>query len=303
MALVVALGVLATARRARACSVCGCGDPLVSISDARPTSGRFRVGLDFEHLSMTARSDDDPTLTERLTQATFRPVLIYSPSNRWNLVLQVPLTWKSWALGGPAGDVQRSKAFGLGDVDLSARLFVFDEVELMKQLRWNLAFSVGTSFPTGPDDLKVGGERIDDHAQLGTGAFGPYVGAFFAWHRDPWNVFASATARTHSTNAYGYRFGDALLFGVRTEYRIVDRFAVGLGLDGRQAARDTRHDVPQENTGGFVLAITPGIVVNVIEPDLWFYLRVQVPVATHLYGEQTVGPTVLASLQYAFSAR
>jgi hypothetical protein len=95
---------LATApNAARACSVCGCGDPLVSVSEARPMSGRLRAGLDFEYLTMRARSDEDPTLTERLTQATFRPLVIYSPSERLNLVLQVPLVAKRWTLSGAWG--------------------------------------------------------------------------------------------------------------------------------------------------------------------------------------------------------
>lgn len=66
-------------------------------------SGRLRAGLDFEYLTMRARSDEDPTLTERLTQATFRPLVIYSPSERLNLVLQVPLVAKRWTLSGAWG--------------------------------------------------------------------------------------------------------------------------------------------------------------------------------------------------------
>ncbi len=300
LAVPVAIAIAAVAPRARACSVCGCGDPLVAASDARPISGRLRVGVDFEYLTAQARSDEVPADQEALTQISLRPLLVYSPEASLNLVAQVPLVQKDWSLSDASGQrVDANKSFGLGDVDLGARWFLLDEVDLEGQSRWNLALSAGSSLPTGGDDAQSNGQRIDDHAQLGTGAFSPYLGALYAFHRDPWNVFVSATVRTHTTNAYGYRFGSALLVGARAEYRIVDRLAVGLGLDARQAAHDTLFGDRQDNTGGFLLALSPGIMADVVG-DLWLYLRVQVPIASHLYGEQQFGPVWLASLQYAF---
>ncbi|HEY3357584.1 MAG TPA: hypothetical protein VGQ83_30310 [Polyangia bacterium] len=287
--------------RARACSVCGCGDPLVAASEARPISGWLRLALDFEYLTAEARSDEQPALTESLTQLTIRPVVIVSPTDSLNLVLQVPFVYKDWSLGGAGGSVASAKPFGLGDIDFGVRWFLLDRTDLRRQRRWNLALSAGSSFPTGADDERVHGVRIDDHAQLGTGAFGPYGGALYAWHQDPWNLFVTASYRTHTTNSYGYRFGEAVLFSVRGELRPWERLAFGLGLDGRWAARDTLSGERQENTGGLLLALTPGVIVNLVDPGLWLQVRVQVPVLSRLYGEQSVGPVVTASLQYAFA--
>src|SRR5262249_13516710 len=126
-------------RPAQACSVCGCGDPLVSAGDARPFPGRVRVAVEAEYLTTDAASDDDPDVTETLTQTTLRPVLVYSPTSRLNLVLQTPLVRKEWAEGESSVD-----HVGVGDVDLGARWFVIERLDLASQSRQDLAVSVGT---------------------------------------------------------------------------------------------------------------------------------------------------------------
>lgn len=285
--------------RSEACSVCGCGDPLVLASEARPAAGWLRLAIEVELLTARARSDDHPDYFEELTQLTIRPLIVISPLEALNLVLQVPLVYKSWSLSGSAGAVERARPFGLGDLDLSARWFIVDATDLRHLRRQNFGVAAGSAFPTGADGAAVGGERIDQHAQIGTGAFAPYIGLQYAFHQDPWNAFVAATYRTHSSNAYGYRFGDALLWSARFEFRRWDWIAFGLGLDGRFAFRDRSAGEPQLNTGGLVIALTPGLTLD-IYGDLWLYLRVQLPVVTSFYGEQSVGPTYTAGLQWAF---
>jgi len=92
------MAALLGAPSAHACSVCGCGDPLVLAGDSMPVVGTFRFALEYEYLTATARSDEEPDRTESLTQMTLRPVVVYSPLDRLNFVLQVPLVRKDWAL-------------------------------------------------------------------------------------------------------------------------------------------------------------------------------------------------------------
>jgi hypothetical protein len=287
---------------ARACSVCGCGDPLVLAGDSMPVAGTFRFALEYEYLTATARSDDQLDRTESLTQMTLRPVVVYSPLRWMNLVLQVPLVRKDWALSGTAiAEPETVVPTGLGDVDLGARVFVWEATSIQAQRRQNLALTVGTSFPTGSDDkTTVDGERIDQHAQLGTGAWGPYVGALYAFHQDPWNFFLSVTGRFRTTNSYGYRFGDAVLWSAQLRFRVLQPLALQLGVDGRYAARDRSEGVLQENTGGLVVSAVPGLAWNIAGP-IWLLAQVQVPFATHLFGEQTVGVTATASLQFVLN--
>jgi hypothetical protein len=301
-ALLVAAASLALPSVARACSVCGCGDPLVLAGDSMPVANTVRFALEYEYLSATARSDDEPDRTESLTQMTLRPVVVYSPFSWVNLVLQVPLVRKDWALSATTTDATETAVpMGLGDVDVGVRFFVWDATSIQAQRRQNLALTAGTSFPTGADDaMSADGARIDQHAQLGTGAWGPYVGALYAFHQDPWNFFLSVTGRFRTTNGYQYRFGDALLWTAQLRYRVVEPFALQLGVNGRYAGRDRSEGVLQENTGGLVLSAVPGIAWNVTGP-IWLLAQVQVPFVTHLFGEQTVGVTATATLQFVLN--
>jgi len=287
---------------ARACSVCGCGDPLVLAGDSMPVANTLRFALEYEYLSATARSDDAPDRTETLTQMTLRPVLVYSPFSRINVVLQVPLVRKDWALSGtPTEESETAVPMGLGDLDLGVRIFLWDATSIQARRRQNLALTAGTSFPTGRDDVTAAnGERIDQHAQLGTGAWGPYVGALYAFHQDPWNFFVSVTGRFRTTNSYQYRYGDAVLWSAQLRFRVIESLALQAGIDGRYAARDRSEGVLQENTGGLVISAVPGVAWNVTGP-IWLLAQVQVPFATHLFGQQTLGVTASASLQYVLN--
>jgi hypothetical protein len=301
-ALVLASSLLAAPSDARACSVCGCGDPLVLAGDSMPVANTVRFALEYEYLTATARSDEEPDRAESLTQMTLRPVVVYSPFSRVNLVLQVPLVRKDWALSGTAtAGSEAATPIGLGDLDLGVRVFLWDATSIRLQRRQNVALTSGTSLPTGADDKTAAdGERIDQHAQLGTGAWGPYVGALYAFHQDPWNFFLSVTGRFRTTNSFGYRYGNAVLWSAQLRYRIVEPFAVQLGVDGRYAGRDVSEGVLQENTGGLVVSAVPGIAWNVAGP-IWLLAQVQVPFATSLFGQQTVGVTGTASLQFVLN--
>ena len=302
IAPLLASGILVAPSVAEACSVCGCGDPLVLAGDSMPVANTFRFALEYEYLTATARSDDAPDRTESLTQMTLRPVLVYSPLSRVNIVLQVPLVRKDWALSAtPVEPAETAVPMGLGDLDLGVRVFLWDATSIQAQRRQNLALTAGTSFPTGRDDrTTVDGERIDQHAQLGTGAWGPYVGALYAFHQDPWNVSLTVTGRFRTTNSFGYRYGDAVLWSAQLRYRLVEPFAFQAGIDGRYAGRDRSEGVVQENTGGLVVSAVPGFAWNVTGP-LWLLAQVQIPFATHLFGQQTVGVTATASLQYVLN--
>jgi len=300
LAILATLAILAVClvheQLAHACSVCGCGDPLVDASDSVSAAVRLRLALDFEHLTATAASDEIPDAEESVSQWFVRPVVVYSPIESLNLVLQVPLLRKTWALLA-AGDTEETTMTGLGDVDFGARWFVWQDRNWQAQSRQAVGLSAGTTLPTGANGATLGGMRVDDHGQLGRGAFASYAGLLYAYHRDPWNLLATATGAVHNSNDYGYHYGANARWSVRGDYRLGDRLAVELGLDGRYARRDTIDGEAQENTGGLVLAAAPGVAVGMTD-ELWLRVRAQLPVATALYGQQTVGPTYFASVQY-----
>jgi hypothetical protein len=282
---------------AEACSVCGCGDPLFAVGDSKPMAGTWRFAFDYVYLTASARSDDNPAQTESLTQMIFLPVVVFSPTDALNLVLQVPLNWKNWTLSGGGLPTETAQPFGLGDIEFGLRYFVWTHADLTKPNLQSFAISAGTSFPTGSDDTEVDGQRIDQHAQLGTGAWGPYLGVLYTFSEARWNFTGTLTGRYRTTNSYGYQYGAAMLFSFTGRYRVWDAFSLSLGLDGRYAVQDTDSGVTQVNTGGFLLALTPGLMWNIVD-GLWLQAQVQVPIATKLYGVQSIGPVVTVGLQF-----
>jgi hypothetical protein len=284
----------------RACSVCGCGDPLLAAGSSLPMAGQVRLALDAEYLYTTA-AGDAPGSTEHLAQETLRPVLVYSPGAALSLVLQAPVLRKDWWTDDPASQPQATANTGLGDIDLGARWFFWQAVDLPARRSRTLALSLGSSMPTGDSELTVGGTLIDQHAQLGTGAWGPYAGLLYGYNAAAWGASVNAAYRYRGTNWQGYQFGQALTFGAGGHWRVLEGLALTLSLDGRYAGYDQDWSAGQANpdTGGTVLDLTPGFGWQ-LSDGLGLNGRVQVPVYTALFGTQLVTPTVDLSLQYLF---
>jgi hypothetical protein len=57
--------------------------------------------------------------------------------------------------------------------------------------------------------------------------------------------------------------------------------------------------VDVENTGGLVLAAVPAVYAKVF-PGGWLLAKAQLPFATSLNGNQTIGPVVTVGLRYEF---
>jgi hypothetical protein len=283
---------VAHAGPARACSVCACGDPQLEASDPGALQGRLRLQLDSEYLTVKAASEEDDAVTDRLNQYTLRLGAAYRPVDRLSLLLQVPLTRKDLAAGG----FTSSDVSGLGDVEVGARYAFLEAVSFGARRRQELAVALGSSLPTGSNDRRRDGERIDEHGQPGTGAYGPYAGLHYHVDQGPWYGFASVGGRLHTTNDFDYRYGPALLWSAHAQYRGLRRVALSLGVDGRQAAPDEEDGVTVEHTGGLVLAAAPAAYLDVGR-GFWLSLRAQLPFHTRLRGDQEVGPTVVAGLQ------
>ncbi len=226
-------------------------------------------------MTASARSDDDPQVTERLTRITLSPTVVYSPLDRLNLVLSVPLLRNRYNASGPDEQISAT-LWGPGDAELSARYFFWRAIDFAARSRQNLALSAGTSTPTGRNSATQDGARLDEHAQLGRGAFGPFLAALYAFHQDPWNFTVDATARTFTSNHYDYHYGSAALWNAALQFRVVEPFALHAGINGRYALRDRQQGEVQENTGGFVLQAVPGALFQ-ITSSLWLQARVEIP--------------------------
>lgn len=254
------------------------------------------MALEGEWLYAEAASDAGPGVREQVTQRSLRLLGVYGPTERLNLVVQAPLVWKEVRHFG-GGISEQAARTGLGDAELGLRWFAWRRTDWGFARRQAVALSAGSSLPTGEADAREGDVRLDDHAQLGSGGWGPYAGVLYRLEQLTWDAFASATVRWRSENRWGYRYGESVAWTVQAQWQPHDRLALGLGIDGREAAQDELSGRGVPNTGGLVLAAAPGLYLGATE-DLWISVRAQLPIATKLVGDQRVGPVVVAGVQW-----
>jgi hypothetical protein len=148
---------------------------------------------------------------------------------------------------------------------------------------------------------------VDPHGQLGTGGWGPFLGLHYRFEQAGWMGFADASYRFRTSGSYfdgsKYKFGDAALWSVHGQYRLLTTLAVDLGIDGRYARVDKATESGAssassvDNTGGTLLSAAPGVYVNAVS-GLWVFVRAQIPFYKNLDGEQDVKPSVAFGLQY-----
>jgi hypothetical protein len=313
LAMTFATLALFTGARADACSLCGCGDPLLTASDPAAITGQLRLQLDTEYVRVNAENDADSAVTDKLTQWSYRLNAVYRPIEPLALTLTVPLVSKVIRAVGGGSSATSSDLTGVGDVELAARYAVWSAVSFGARRVQELAFSAGTSLPTGKKDASTTdpttGDRLltDPHGQVGAGGWGPFAGLHYRFEQGEWMGFASLSYRIRTQASYfdgtRYKFGDATLWSIHGQYRPIPRLALDLGLDGRYAKADRATDETGavepavRHTGGTLLSAAPGVYFNP-GGGLWIFVRAQVPVYKALFGRQDVLPSVTTGVQF-----
>jgi hypothetical protein len=298
--LVAAAALAAVASPARACSVCGCGDPLVGVGQVAGPAGQFGLELDGQYLYQKAGGEEPGTL-DILNQWSLLFTASYTPVKDLNLVVTLPWVWKDMQMEMADGiRMSSSNLNGFGDMQVGARWFFWEDVDLGDRTRQTLSVSGSTFIPTGKNSaVDADGIRIDEHGQIGTGGWGPNAGIFYRFQGDLWSAYAGVWGLYRTTNSYGYRFGAAAMWTAVGQFQPLEWLAVSLGIDGRYAGYDQQDGVNVENTGGMVLAAVPAVNARIF-PGGWLLAKAQLPIATSLNGIQTVGPVVTAGLRYEF---
>jgi hypothetical protein len=294
--------------QAGACSICGCGDPLLATNDPAAITGLLRLQLDTEFLRVDAGTDGQPGYTDQLTQWSYRLNAVYRPISQLSLIATLPVLDKTIHTVGGGTDVTDSHLTGLGDAELGARYALWRSINLGMGRAQEFGLAGGIMIPTGAHDAKAAnGTLVDPHGQLGTGAWGPFLGIHYRFEQINWLGFADFSYRMRTTASHfdgsKYKFGDAALWSVHGQYRPLATLAVDLGIDGRFARVDKVTDTgdtsssTQGNTGGTLLSVAPGVYFNAVG-SFWVFARGQIPFYKSLDGEQDIKPSLALGLQY-----
>ena len=159
----------------------------------------------------------------------------------------------------------------------------------------------GVKTPWGRNDVSGNGERLDEHAQTGTGATDLYAGVSAVVQLDPRSsVFASFQYRRTGANDHDYRYGRVTAANLAYERKLSAALDAVVETNWRHAEQD-RIDTEghrDPNTGGELVYLTPRVVLD-FGGGLVGRVGVQIPIVKSLYGDQTeranvnVGITVL----------
>lgn len=237
----------------------------------------------------------------------------YAATDWLNAGLTIPWVWKSLRADG-----ERVYTRGVGDAEGMARMRVWQNRPVFPSDVWRV--SAGAAVPTGnnwirrsvagrPLEAAAGpgafmpqhaGEPhaaaetsgrdilVDEHSQIGTGAFVGLIGSDYQHYGDRWSWGASALGRFPLANERGFRYGISTLAGLTLSYALLHSVSLALSPIYRFAARDRTDDGLDADSGGSVIYVEPAIVA-VVKP-VSLRAKVAFPVATYLFGEQREYP-------------
>ena len=288
-ALIVIALITAAPPRARACSTCSCGDPtLTAVGVEQPYKNRLRLALE-ERLGTHIRGVDEDR--ERVLSTRTQLAVAYTPHPRVTLSAYLPFV--ASRLRGPHDE---DWIRGLGDLEVQARVLVArDRSFAPRHLFWLVA---GLKTPTGPRLYDDAGIPFPDDDQPGSGSWDPLGGAVYAWFGQPVSIYSSLFFRYPTAGPRGYRVGASLLSSTVAQLQPLPRLAVQLGTDLRYGWADALDNgAAAPDTGGFVAALVPAILVNPWR-DLLLRIAVEVPVAQRLLGAQSIGPQGVLTVSY-----
>jgi hypothetical protein len=283
VAAVILLSLAASA--AEPCSICRCGDPTFNaLGKAGYNVRGFRFALDWERYD---KQEGPPELeAEELVEQRFTALVAYGFSDRFTLQARLPLSFRDFQEieGGEVHDSFTTS--GLSDPELSAQLRVWASPLTALGHKSSVSLVAGVKAPFGQNEYAIDGERVDEHAQPGTGSTDVFGGLGALHIIDPHStLFASLQYRHTGENDFAYRYGPSFLANLAYERKLTGRLDAVVELNFRHSVEDQESSEDVPNTGGTILYVTPRLLVDL---GAGFVLRgaVQIPVARDLNGAQ-----------------
>jgi len=292
-----------------ACSVCRCGDPAFeALGLSLYEAGAFRLAMDWDRL---AKEQGGPGERDSLVENRLTSTLSLNLSETVAVVVRVPYSRRELSEHS-GGEVAReagsehgesATGSGLGDPELMAlvRLWASPFGPLGRRA-W-VGAGVGVKTPWGDNDLSQFGERLDEHAQPGTGSTDVFAGLSSVLVIDTESsIFGSLQHRWTGSNPHDYRYGAATLVNLGFERRLGRSVDGVVEVNARSAARDRVDATGQlePDTGGKVAFLAPRVVVS-LGRGLVARAGVQIPILDNLNGEQDEKAVYGVGLTYLFS--
>jgi hypothetical protein len=277
---------------AEACSVCGCGDPTLTVmGDEKPFRGRLR--LDAEVLLGQSRVGTPGADEIDLTEERVEIAAAYAPTRALFLVLAVPMLDRQAMFH----DGSISKTFTLGDIEARAKGFVSSVWR--GAFHHQVAIQGGIKAPTGPVERYPSGAPLPAAVQPGMGAVTPFAGVFYGLGHGVWSFYASVTVYLPFAVLAAAHSSDSFRSSASVQRQVGKVFAARLGLDTRLDASGELNGISDPNSGGFIAYLSPGLVVSPVS-DLLLSAGAHVPFAQALLGYHHEGTIASLGVTYDF---
>lgn len=247
------------------CSICRCGDPTFNaLGKEGVAQTGLRLALDWDQVDKKQGAREEGHF-DQLSEERMTALLAYGISDRFSVFARVPYGERKLT-ESEEGESERTETSGLADPE------IYGQARL-----WSSPFSgdvgvraavygvVGIKTDWGRNNLHREGERLDEHAQPGTGSTDWFGGLAGSYQLNPRSaIFASAQYRFTGRNDAGYRYGRIALFNLAYEQKLAARWDAVLEANYRHAGRDEASQSELDpDTGGSIFYATPRVLFDV----------------------------------------
>jgi len=283
-----------------ACSICRCGDPTFSAlgKDGFHATG-LRLAVDWERFD---KDEGDPAAeSESQVENRFTALASYGFSDRFSLTARVPLSWRHLTSTSPDSEPETTQTSGLSDPEIYSQLRIWaSPLNPSVGRRTSITLVAGVKTAWGQNDVEENGERVDEHAQPGTGSTDAFGSLVLLYLIDPRSsLFVSSGYRGTGSNDFGYRYGSTFTANLAYEHKFGSRLDGILELNFRDAKKD-RVDAEgtlDEDTGGSLLFVTPRVLVS-LGHGVALRASAQIPLFKDLNGFQKERAVANVGLTY-----
>lgn len=174
---------------------------------------------------------------------------------------------------------------GIGDISLVGRYRILSQ---RKKDPLNLAIGLGVKMPTGTTDEEESGVCLPGFLQTGTGSWDPIIelGAHKVTGRHWLSThFMYRMTTEGELGDKDFENPDLFKYNFAYGYAISSLFDLGIELNGEFKDKSKLDGVEQDNTGGHIVYLSPGIHFKFHE-GMHFDLCVPVPIYRDLNGMQ-----------------
>ncbi len=255
----------------------------------QPFSGRLRLSTTLRAWGHTVGQERVDAL--RLREARMDVAVAYAPLPWLFLSATLPLQAREVR----SVSLARERGWGVGDVEVSAKAFLYQDREFSADHLFSVL--AGVKLPTAPRLRAEDGTLLDLDTQLGSGSVDPLAGVAYQHFRGDWSFLVSATGFLPLRGMLGFKAGPSVRTTLAAQYQPAPKWAVRLGLDGRMEAAADIDGEKEENGGGVIGYASPDVLFSP-STDIVVAAGVRVPFFNRLHGR--VAPTPIAMMSVAY---